>query len=73
MILKIATGTGWRFLDKVDRIETVYIHEPNKPQILAKVNAFIHNRTDLEIVECSQNPNEVYLLNDEGKTIERIN
>lgn len=72
MILKFLTDVGWSFIDKVDRIETVYIKEKGNLDKLAKVLAYIHNRTDIEIIECAENPKVVYLLNDSGKTIEKI-
>lgn len=74
MIIKICTTTGWNFIDKVDRVETIYTPDPkNDRSRLDKVIVIINNKTERETIECAENPHEVFLLNDEGKTIERIN
>jgi len=87
MILKICTGTGWRFIDKIKNVEVnestkqsdeqfnsqcYYVNE--KQNNIKVITVFIDNdyflSSNLRIkVDVAQ----VYLLNDAGKTIERIN
>lgn len=108
MILKIATGNGWRFLDKVKELHVeefaseVAFNKQDKPGSGIYDNVFLHyhelkaNRT-VKRNDSLCNSNKfvslveiiptfiggeskvyladlaVYLMSDEGKTVERIN
>jgi len=85
MIVKIKKEDGWVFLDKVNKAEIQTknqkleeVYEFGSPTIIEsteknvnKLNLFIKFsdfRQENYLID-----SEVYLLNDEGKTIERIN
>ena len=77
MILKLETKTKsgcWEFIGKIEKIETGWHKEippePDLPFTMRKIIAFLENTTT-EILYVQDE--KVYLLNDEGKTIERIN
>lgn len=91
MILKIGTGEGWRFIDKVDDIEVNKMRKEDKEQISFPCQHYYCNDnnewmnkirvmrqetqgycmgSNLLFIKTDQ---VVYILDDTGKTIERIN
>lgn len=95
MVLKIATGTGWLFVDGVKRLDVR--PTTNIDGLVAKDIIFTHNRIkengDIESTETGCNypavrlfatmensdadfyfaDLAVYLMSNDGKTIERVN
>jgi len=87
MIVKIHTKHGWRFIDKIKNVEVnestkqsdeqfnsqcYYTNE--KQNNIKVITAFIDDDSFLpRHLRIKIDEGEVYLLNDEGKTIERIN
>jgi hypothetical protein len=65
MIVKIVGPKGVDVLDKIERINVVYLDTENI-QLYTERNGEMHSDTFPKSVK-------VYLMNDEGKTIERLN
>ena len=72
MIVKIANEDGWKIIDKIDRIQTVLEGKDGEPKRITRIVAYIQHEVDV-VIETVGNSCEVYLLNDAGKTIERLN
>ena len=72
MILKMSNEDGWKFIDKVDRLQTVEEAKEGEPKRIVKIIAQTQHEVNV-VIETTDNPYAVYLLNDEGKTIERLN
>ncbi len=72
MIVKIRTENQWTYLADVDEIKTEEeIVTKGCAPLVTKMYVFQRGNTKTIIVEMAGNT--AYLLNDEGKTIERIN
>ncbi len=70
MIVKVRTESNWTYISDVRRVKTEEGIKDGKTMI-DKLLVYRNLYEPLEVVEVHGNP--VYLLNDEGKTIERIN
>ena len=70
MIVKIRTESQWTYIADVRRVKTEEGNKDGKIMI-DKMLIFYKTNDPYEIIELQGNP--VYLLNDDGKTIERIN
>lgn len=64
MILKIKDNDGWEFLDKIDKLTIVMEDEQSKEALLC----YVRNRE----ANSREVSTECYVLNDDGKTIEKI-
>lgn len=88
MILKICTGNGWRFISDVSEVEvnpstkdvdTDYpcqnIFVNDKERYIKVIKYFINHKGDTRDLAnwIKIDDVKVYLLNDEGKTVERLN
>jgi len=66
-------GNGWRFIDEVDNLESRYrtgMNSEGKEYFERELLIF---RNDVLHEKLLLNNQQAYLLNGEGKTIERIN
>ncbi len=70
MIIKIRTENIWTYITNVGRVKTEDGQKAGKTCIM-KMYVFRDTNDPCEIIEVNGNP--VYLLNDNGETIERIN
>ena len=71
MIIKLATDNGWQFIDKVETISTVMKKVPGQSDKIEKIVYQAGNQVG--VIHVPNNSYSVYLMNDEGKTIERLN
>jgi len=76
MIVKFKTKQGWEFIDKVDNVQTIIEKNPEGKDTTTRVIIW-KNKDGIKIVdsniELKHDVYAMYLLNNEGKTIERIN
>jgi len=75
MILKIKMKTGqddWRFISKIDQAEVKDYKVSTGDLKLTRIITLFKDNEDKEEVYIPDDV-KVYLLNDEGKTIERLN
>uniref|UniRef100_A0A6H1ZS74 Uncharacterized protein n=1 Tax=viral metagenome TaxID=1070528 RepID=A0A6H1ZS74_9ZZZZ len=87
MILKLKTGIdknlGWKVIDNIKQIDYKYIDEPAKEPGIIYINTY-PTLSDKRIVEMTilykngymeiiYTDDMVYVLNDDGKTCDRIN
>ena len=76
MIVKIKYENQWTYIADVARVKTEVTTNKNKeitktPILVGKIYIFYRADKPFEIIELEGNV--VYLLTDEGKTIEKIN
>ena len=72
MIVKFRTGCGWEFVGNVVRIQTVIEKSEDKPDYVSQVLVYKNDGVEM-IIYLDKDNYQLYLMNDEGKTIERIN
>lgn len=72
MIVKILFEDQWTYLDEVYEVKVDSPNEKEKPRSIIKLLIFQERNPNVMNIELPPN-SKAYLLNNEGKTIDRIN
>jgi len=71
MIIKVRNENQWLYYDYVDEVKLEETNEEGKPVVVNRMFVFQKNNSKTIVIEL--NGSVAYFLNDNGKTIERIN
>ena len=72
MVLKTGNSSGWVFLDNIRHINYVKITNDKNEHEGYKITLYLKDNTQTEIIDMKVDGLESYILNDEGKTIDKL-